>query len=115
MHQKKKGETTKPCKMDVSLEGPYKLTYRWKPKEKAQCYMLGTLNGFPHKFVTGVTVEQSNDFTKIMQKLLEEAHAGHFATKAECVQRRNMLLGRRPKVGKPPAEPADAEVGLDVD
>ena len=77
-------------------------------------FLIGNANGIPHKFITGAVVTMSHDFSNIMQTLLEEARAGHFATNGEVIQRRNMLLGHDPYVRKPPAAPADAEVGLHV-
>ena len=79
---------------DTPIEGPFKLTTRWTPKDKAQCYLMATVSGTPNRFVTNITVRMSANFKKHMDTLLSEAEAGRFRTKKDAVTRRDELTGR---------------------
>ena len=58
----------------------------------AQCYMAGTVDGAPKKFITNVSVRMSVCFCNIMADLLKEANAGASATKGQAIDRRDELL-----------------------
>jgi len=79
---------------DPPIQGPFKLTCRWQPKDKAQCYLMGTVAGVPNKFVTQITARMSADFMEHMETILAEAEAGRFRTKRDANTRRDELLGR---------------------
>ena len=90
---------------DPVIGPPFKLTYRWKPADKAQCYLCGTVCGWPKKFITGVSVQQNHHFVKIMGDIAKEAEAGAFTTKGDVVHRRDELL----KAQADTAEHADTD------
>ena len=79
---------------DPPIQGPFKLISRWQPKDKAQCYMMGTVAGVPNKFVTNITTRMTTDFKKHMETILSEAEAGQLRTKKDAITRRNELIGR---------------------
>ena len=79
---------------DQPIQGPFKLISRWQPKDKAQCYLMGTVAGAPNKFVTNITVRMSEYFKEHMDTILSEAEAGRLRTKKDAVTRRDELTGR---------------------
>ena len=81
------------------ISPPFSLVHRFKPIEKAQCYMMGTFAGEPKTFVTNVSVQMSHDFSNIMQQLLQEANEGKFDNKGEAVRRRDHLVAENKKAG----------------
>jgi len=93
------------------IEGPFKLTCRFTPKDKAQCYLMGTVAGAPNKFVTNITVRMSADFKKHMETILSEAEAGRFRTKKDAVTRRDELI----RIAEPSAGPSKPAVGTPAD
>ena len=79
--------------MLAQIMPPFNLVTRFNPPHKAQCYMMGWIDGGIRKeFVTNVTVGMSTAFIKIMQQLLVEAREGRFTTKNDAVKRRDELL-----------------------
>ena len=90
---------------------PFSLHHRWRPLEKAQCYLCGTVVGEPKKIITNVSVQMSNHFFKIMESFYKEARAGVFTTKGDVVNRRGELLS---VIAEQPDEPAEATEQADT-
>ena len=61
--------------LDFPVEGPYTLTHRFKPIEKSQCYLMGTVNGISNKFITGIGVARCKQFSTIMENLKKNANS----------------------------------------
>ena len=71
---------------------PYRITHRSIPPERAQAYILGTVNGERKKIVTNINVNMSKDYSPIMVAMLEEAKAGKYKNKGQAIDRRDELL-----------------------
>ena len=85
------------------VTGPFSLHHRWKPFEKSQCYIMGTVGGQPKTFITNCSVSMNHDFCKIMMQILQEANENKFATKGDVVQRRDDLLAEASAAATAPA------------
>ena len=82
----------KEANNDLPISEPFRLIHRFKPPEKVQSYMMGTVGGKSKTFVTNVSVQMSRNFSKVMQQVLKEAQEGKFATRCEAVKRRDELV-----------------------
>ena len=94
---------TKETSGEDQVTGPYSLHHRWKPFEKSQCYIMGTVGGQPKTFITNVSVAMSHDFCKLMMQILQEANENKFATKGDIVQRRDELVAKASAAATAPA------------
>ena len=80
---------------DPKIEPPFSLHYRWQPKEKSQCYMMGTVAGEPKKIITNISVTMSHDFVNLMAILHGDANAGRLRTKGDAVHKRDELINAK--------------------
>ena len=92
---------TKKISDEDEVTSPYSLHHRWKPMEKAQCDIMGTVADQPKTFITNVSVSMSHDFCKLMMQILQEANENKFATKGEIVQRRDELVAETSPAAQP--------------
>ena len=88
---------------DPTIAPPFKLIHRWKPLEKAQCYMMGVVGDeVKQKIITNISAAMHKDFSSLMQQVVKEANDMAFKTKGDAVRRRDELL-------MTPAAPAEQQ------
>ena len=99
---------------DEAIGPPFRLSYKWKPIHEAQAILTGTVAGEKGRFITKIAVSTRHDFSTIMQQLHVEANTGAFVTKAQAIQRRDELIGKR-QAETANVLPGAAADGWDVD